>query len=92
MAKTLDIDDQSENSAFQQNEEAFKELASRFSHEISQPLTVIAIYVSGCIRRLEEDICDKEQIIAALKTVNHQIDRARDVIHRMNNLADQQES
>ena len=34
---------------------SIRELTDMFSHEISQPLTVISAYVSGCIRRLEED-------------------------------------
>lgn len=63
---------------------SIRELTDMFSHEISQPLTVISAYVSGCIRRLEEDVYDKQQIIDVLKAVNSQVDRAGNLLHRIN--------
>jgi two-component system, LuxR family, sensor histidine kinase DctS len=67
---------------------SIRELSYMLSHEISQPLMIISAYVSGCIRRLEENVYDKNQIIATLKAVNHQVDRAGTLTHRMTSYVD----
>lgn len=44
---------------------------------------IINAYVSGCIRRLEENVYDKKQIIDVLKIVNHHVELAGKFIHSM---------
>lgn len=55
---------------------------SLLSHNLSQPLMVMSAYVNGCIRRLEENVFDKSQIIDAMKIVSQHIDHAGKLIHR----------
>ena len=52
-------------------------------HELSQPLMVINAYASGCILRLNEKDFDIKQIIAVMKIINEQVDRAGKLIDRV---------
>lgn len=62
------------------NQKKSKVHLSVLLHELSQPLTVINAYVSGCIRRLEENVFDKKEIIDVLKSVNQQVEVAGKLI------------
>ena len=60
-----------------------RELVYFLAHEMSQPLMVISAYVSGCIRRMEENTDDRVQIIHAMKAVDKQVERAGKLINSM---------
>ncbi len=61
------------------------EMASALAHELSQPLTVINTYVSGCIHRLEGGVKDTTLIIHAMKKAMLNVELAGAIIHRMKN-------
>ncbi|MGB7987997.1 MAG: PAS domain S-box protein [Candidatus Methylophosphatis roskildensis] len=59
------------------------ELASTLAHELNQPLSAIASYNTGCINRLEEGQIDREQILAVLKKLGQQAQRAGQIVRRV---------
>lgn len=65
-----------------------RELTAMLSHEISQPLMVISAYVSGCIRRMEEDVYDKAEVIDIMKAVNKKVEYAGALVHRIKDCVD----
>lgn len=60
--------------------------ATSLAKEINQPLGVISNYVHGCIRRLESGSFETDNILLALKQMSTQLNRATDIIMRMNDL------
>lgn len=63
---------------------AMREMVSILSHEISQPLTVISTYISGCIRRIQNNhLVDKQQIIDALVRANNHVELTGNLMHRI---------
>jgi two-component system sensor kinase FixL len=62
-----------------------EEMASGMAHEISQPLAAIVNYTQGCVRYLENDKHEPDQIIEIMKKAVAQAERAGEVIHRLKN-------
>jgi len=61
------------------------EIASTLAHELTQPLLIIKTYIAGCIRRIEENVIDKDQLIAAMKSAISQVEIVGNKIHRIKN-------
>lgn len=59
------------------------ELASGLSHELNQPLTAIANYARGALRRLTNADDQPEGVIQAIEHVVRQTERAGAIIRRM---------
>ncbi|MBL8379031.1 MAG: hypothetical protein JNM79_14275 [Burkholderiales bacterium] len=59
------------------------EMASTLAHEINQPLSAIANYNMGAVRRLKSDHWQKEDLVAALEKSAAQAERAGRVVHRV---------
>jgi len=59
------------------------EMASSLAHELNQPLAAIANYAMGCVKRLESDGFDRQEILAAMQKANLQAERAGKIIRRM---------
>ncbi len=62
-----------------------EEMASGMAHEISQPLAAIVNYTQGCVRYLEKEHHDPNQLIEIMKKAVAQAERAGEVIHRLKN-------
>lgn len=62
-----------------------EEMASGMAHEISQPLAAVVNYTRGCIRHLESDAHNKEQILAVMQKAAIQAERAGEIIQRLKN-------
>ncbi|MBS0359481.1 MAG: response regulator, partial [Proteobacteria bacterium] len=61
------------------------EMASALAHELNQPLTSIGSFTSGCVRRLQSDVFEKDEIIKVMQIVSEQTKYAGEIIHRMKN-------
>ena len=59
------------------------EMASSLAHELNQPLAAIANYSMGCVKRLESDCFDRQEMLAAMQKANLQAERAGKIIRRM---------
>ena len=59
------------------------EMASTLAHEINQPLSAIANYNMGAVRRLKSDRWTKEELIMALEKSAAQAERAGRVVQRV---------
>ena len=59
------------------------EMASTLAHEINQPLSAIANYNMGAVRRLRSDHWKKEELIMALEKSAAQAERAGRVVQRV---------
>ena len=66
------------------------EMATGLAHELNQPLSAIANFASGCIRRLQSPANDIESILHALGQINTQANRAGEIIKRLRNLVAKQ--
>lgn len=62
-----------------------EEMASGMAHEISQPLGAIVNYTRGCVRHLENDGYDPDQIKQIMKKAATQAERAGEIVHRLKN-------
>lgn len=62
-----------------------EEMASGMAHEISQPLAAIVNYTQGCVRYLQNDNHDSNQLVEIMKKAVAQAERAGEVIHRLKN-------
>lgn len=62
-----------------------EEMASGMAHEISQPLAAIVNYTQGCVRYLQNDKHEPDQLIEIMKKAVSQAERAGEVIHRLKN-------
>jgi len=63
------------------------ETASILAHELSQPLGALVGYHSACIRLVESGKADPGELALALEKCRTQAVRARDIMHRMRELA-----
>lgn len=59
------------------------EMGSALAHELNQPLTAITTFTQGCIRRLESQAYQAEDLLKTMKIVAEQAERAGAIIHRM---------
>ncbi len=68
------------------------EMASGIAHELNQPLSAIANYAQGCIRRLNAQGCNVEELIGGLQQITEQSSRAGEIIRRLRNFVRKGES
>ena len=59
------------------------EMASGLAHELNQPLTAIANYTRGCIRRLRGKNPDLQEIVKAIDHSASEAERAAKIINRL---------
>jgi len=59
------------------------EMASGLAHELNQPLTAIANYTRGCVRRLQGQQPDIPSIISAIEHSASEAERAAKIIKRL---------
>jgi two-component system sensor kinase FixL len=59
------------------------EMASALAHELNQPLAAISSYVQGCMRRLNTDQYQKDELLKVMEKAAQQSMRAGEIIHRM---------
>lgn len=62
-----------------------EEMASGMAHEISQPLAAIVNYTRGCVRHLENEDYDLDQLRNIMTKATNQAERAGEIIHRLKN-------
>lgn len=62
---------------------ALAEISSSLAHEVNQPLMAIASYNDACLRMLEADTYDKNDLVTALQRGREQAHRAGKVIGRV---------
>lgn len=62
-----------------------EEMASGMAHEISQPLAAIVNYTRGCIRHLENETHDQDQIRNIMEKAAVQAKRAGEIVQRLKN-------
>ena len=66
------------------------EMATGLAHELNQPLSAIANYANGCVRRLPSGIDGAKDLIYALGQINSQAERAGEIIRRLRRLVGKQ--
>lgn len=59
------------------------EMASTLAHEINQPLSAIANYNMGCVRRLKSGHWNESELLAAMEKSSAQAERAGKVVRRV---------
>ncbi|MDP6068693.1 MAG: ATP-binding protein [Alphaproteobacteria bacterium] len=57
-------------------------MATELAHELNQPLSAIASYANGCIRRLALEERESTEILEALRKIAEQAHRANEIITR----------
>jgi two-component system sensor kinase FixL len=62
-----------------------EEMASGMAHEISQPLAAIVNYTRGCVRHLQNDVHDQDQIKQIMSKAAAQAERAGEIVQRLKN-------
>lgn len=62
-----------------------EEMASGIAHEISQPLAAIVNYTRGCVRHLENEEHDRDQIKHVMEKAVTQAERAGEIVQRLKN-------
>ena len=67
------------------------EMASSLAHELNQPLSAIANYCAGCIKRLQSGAQASDDILLALKKAADQAERAGKIIRRMRDMVKKEE-
>ncbi len=66
------------------------EMATGLAHELNQPLSAIANYANGSVRRLQSSGRESEDILYALGQITAQADRAGEIIKRLRALVGKQ--
>lgn len=66
------------------------EMATGLAHELNQPLSAIANYANGSVRRLQSSGRASEDILYALGQISSQADRAGEIIKRLRALVGKQ--
>jgi two-component system sensor histidine kinase TtrS len=67
------------------------EMTSSIAHELNQPLTAIANYAAGCMRRLRDGRLEREPLLGAMQRVAGQAQRAGDIIRHVRRLVTHRE-
>jgi signal transduction histidine kinase len=62
------------------------EMASSLAHELNQPLSAIANYCAGCIKRMQAGNYRFDDILAAMQKAADQAERAGKIIRRMRDM------
>jgi PAS domain S-box-containing protein len=62
-----------------------EEMASGMAHEISQPLAAIVNYTRGCVRHLQTNQYDQDQIKNVMEKAVSQAERAGEIVQRLKN-------
>lgn len=62
------------------------EMASSLAHELNQPLSAIANYCAGCIKRMQGGNFRSEDLLAAMQKAADQAERAGKIIRRMRDM------
>lgn len=62
------------------------EMASSLAHELNQPLSAIANYCAGCIKRMHSGQYQIEDLLAAMQKAGEQAERAGKIIRRMRDM------
>jgi len=66
------------------------EMATGLAHELNQPLSAIANYANGCVRRLPAGMKGAGDLAYALGQINSQAERAGEIIRRLRRLVGKQ--
>ncbi len=66
------------------------EVATGMAHELNQPLAAIANYANGCSRRLHSGSLAKKELLAAMRQITSQAERASAIIRRLRGLVGKQ--
>lgn len=61
------------------------EMSTQLAHEISQPLASIGAYSSACIRLIEKDRADIDELHSAFDNISTQAIRAQEIMHELRN-------
>ncbi len=61
------------------------EMSTQLAHEISQPLASIGAYSSACIRLIEKDRVDVDELHSAFENISNQAIRAQQIMHELRN-------
>ena len=64
---------------------SMEEMASGIAHEISQPLAAIVNYTRGCVRHLENNNHDRDQLRTVMEKAVIQAERAGEIVQRLKN-------
>ena len=67
------------------------EMASSLAHELNQPLSAIANYCAGCIKRMQDGNYRFEDLLAAMQKAATQAERAGKIIRRMRDMVKKSE-
>ena len=59
------------------------EMATGVAHELNQPLGVIRMAASNCIKRLQKGVCDAEYLEGKFSRISEQTERASQIINHM---------
>ena len=62
------------------------EMASSLAHELNQPLSAIANYCAGCVKRMRAGNYQLEDLLAAMQKASEQAERAGKIIRRMRDM------
>lgn len=62
------------------------EMASSLAHELNQPLSAIANYCAGCIKRINAGNYRFEDLLSAMQKASDQAERAGKIIRRMRDM------
>jgi PAS domain S-box-containing protein len=61
------------------------EMSTQLAHEISQPLASIEAYSSACVRLIDKDRADIDELHTAFKNISGQAIRAQEIMHELRN-------
>ena len=62
------------------------EMASSLAHELNQPLSAIANYCAGCVKRMQAGNYRQDDLLAAMLKASEQAERAGKIIRRMRDM------
>ncbi len=62
------------------------EMASSLAHELNQPLSAIANYCAGCVKRMQSGNYQLDDLLAAMQKASDQAERAGKIIRRMRDM------
>jgi PAS domain S-box-containing protein len=62
------------------------EMASSLAHELNQPLSAIANYCAGCVKRMQGGNYRIDDLLAAMQKASEQAERAGNIIRRMRDM------